>query len=203
MLRHAFDEAPSLVDGVAPGDTSHASAVAEHLHLISTALHAHHEGEDSQLWDKMKTRAPACALHVDRMIEQHAAMLIPLDALDAAVPAWRASADPADAVAVHDALRGVARALAEHLPDEEQNLVPVMERVITQKEMDWLAHHGQAATPKGKAWYMLGAILDSHPDKGQAWLEKNMHGVNALAWRFIGAPSYAKYRARLEESTSR
>ena len=197
-LRRSFDEATGLVLGVAEGDTKHATAVATQLNLISTALHAHHEGEDSRLWDTVSDRAPACALHVDRMKRQHAGMLVHLDELDRTLPAWRATATKEAAEPICSAINGVSAAMAEHFPDEEATIVPVMEHVLTRREEKWFGKHGRAATPKGQLWNMLGAILAAQPDGGTAWLKKNMPGPAALVWRWIGAPRYARFRAALE-----
>lgn len=197
-LRRSFDEATELVDGVAEGDTKHAAAVATQLNLISAALHAHHEGEDSRLWDTVSDRAPACVLHVDRMKRQHAGMLVHLEDLDRALPAWRATATKEAAEPIRAAVHGVSTAMAEHFPDEETNIVPAMEHVLTQREEKWFGKHGRAATPKGQLWNMLGAILAAQPDGGAAWLKQNMPGPAALVWRWIGAPRYARFRAALE-----
>ncbi|GAB1819770.1 hypothetical protein HerbRD11066_29340 [Herbidospora sp. RD11066] len=197
MLQQSFDEATGFVDAVAEGDTRHARVVATQLHLISNALHAHHEGEDEQLWDKIDQRAPACFLHVERMKVQHAEMLTHLQALDRAVPAWRASASAADAVPVRTALAGVTAALAAHFPDEEATIVPLVEHVVTQPEADWFEKHGRKAVPKGQGWNMLGAILAAQPDGGTAWLKKHMPGPLGLIWRFVGAPRYTRFRAAL------
>ncbi|MEU1273207.1 hemerythrin domain-containing protein [Streptomyces sp. NPDC005799] len=197
MLLQSFDEATALVEGVREGDTVHAEAVAVQLHLISTALHAHHEGEDSRLWDMIDTRAPACFLHVERMKVQHAQMLVQLEAFDRAVPPWRASAGAAEAEPVKAALAGVCAALAAHFPDEEVHIVPVMEHVLTQPEEKWFSKHGRRATPQGQGWNMLGAILAAQPDGGTAWLRKNMPGPAGLVWRYVGAPRYARFRAAL------
>ncbi len=113
-----------------------------------------------------------------------------------ALPAWRASAAAPEAVL--SALAGVNTALRVHLHDEEANIVPVMETVITQPEVEWFAEHGRASTPKGQTWNMLGAILRGQPDGGAEWLKKNMPGPVRLIWRLVGAPKYAKTRAALE-----
>ncbi|MDR6972998.1 hemerythrin domain-containing protein [Leifsonia shinshuensis] len=198
LFRHSFDEAPSLVQGVRDGDTAHADAVAGHLGLISSSLHSHHEGEDAKLWPALDERAPSCAVHIERMREQHAAMLVQLNALDAAVPAWRAAPSAATAAPVLTALDGIQAALTVHLPDEEGTVVPLMEHVLTKDEVEWFAKHGRSSTPKGQTWNMLGGILDAQPDGGDAWLKKNMPGPVALVWRWRGKPSYARYRATLE-----
>ncbi|WP_122260617.1 hemerythrin domain-containing protein [Ornithinimicrobium cerasi] len=197
MYRTSFGEAPSLVRGVADGDATHADVVGDHLGMLSVSLHAHHEFEDDRLWDTLDERAPACALHVGRMKEQHAAMLVHLRALDAALPAWRASGRASDGAAVLEALDGVNAGLAVHLPDEEEHIVPAMEQVLTQREIDEAGEHGRRATPRGKTWQQLGEILAAQPDGGDEWLRKHLPAPVRLVWRWVGRPRYAAGRAAL------
>ncbi len=198
LFTRGFGEAPGLVLGVKHGNVGHAEAVATQLSMLSAALHAHHEGEDERLWAPLTERAPSCGAHVERMKAHHAELLVHLTAMDAALPAWRTAPSASTADAVLSDLQGVNAALDIHLPDEEKNIVPVMETVITQKEAEWFGEHGRAATPKGQTWNMLGAILSSQPDGGDEWLNKNLPGPVRLIWRLIGAPKYAKTRAALE-----
>ncbi|MBM7505870.1 hemerythrin domain-containing protein [Agromyces aurantiacus] len=197
MYRASFGEGPALVRGVAEGDAAHADLVGDHLSMLAVSLHAHHEFEDEHLWDTLEERAPACAGHVDRMKEQHAVMLVHLRALDAALPAWRASGRATDATAVLAALDGVNAALAVHLPDEEANIVPVIEAVITQKEADAASVHGRRATPKGKTWDQLGAILAAQPDGGDEWLRFHLPAPVRGVWRLVGRRRYLANRAAL------
>lgn len=198
LFRSGYGEAPALVRGVMAGDVAHADAVATQLHMLSASLHAHHEGEDARLWGTLTERAPGCAAHVERMKAHHAAMLAHLTALDRALPAWHVSAGRTGADAVLSALDGLNGALAEHLPDEEANVVPVMETVITQDEVEWFSQHGRKATPKGQTWNMLGAILAAQPDGGAAWMRTNLPAPVRLMWKWVGKPKYARTRAALE-----
>lgn len=195
FFRTHFGAAPDIVRGVAAGDTAHAAAVADHLALLSVSLHSHHEGEDERLWSTVETRSPACAVHVERMKQHHATMLEHLHALDAAIPAWRASGD--DPAAVLAALDGVNAALAVHLDDEVANIVPVMETTMTQAEVDWFSEHGRKATPKGRMWASIGMIMDAQPDGGDHMLRTEMPPPFRLLWRFVGSKKYAQYRAAL------
>jgi hypothetical protein len=197
MFRAGFGEAPALIAGVADGDVVHAEVVSDHLRMLSVGLHAHHEGEDAMLWDALGERAPSCGMHVQRMKAQHAELLVHLRELDAALPAWRSSGASTDAAAVVFALNGINLALAEHLPDEESNIVPVMETVITQQEVDALAEHGRKATPKGFMFLQLGAILAAQPDGGVAWQKAHLPGPVRLIWRVIGRSKYEANRAEL------
>lgn len=195
FFRRHFTEAPEYVRGVAAGDATHAGVVADHLDLLSGALHAHHEGEDERLWSTVESRDPACAIHVERMKQHHARMLVHLGELDAALPSSRAGAsDPAPVLA---ALDGVNAALTEHLDDEVQNIVPVMEATMTQAEVDWFSEHGRRATPKGKTWPSIGMIMDAQPDGGAHMLRHEMPPPFRLVWRLVGSRKYAAYKAAL------
>ncbi|MEJ3404747.1 hemerythrin domain-containing protein [Rathayibacter sp. YIM 133350] len=196
-FRAGFAEGPTLVAAVAEADAAHADIVGDHFAMLSAALHSHHEGEDAQLWDRLSTRAPACAGHVDRMKQQHAAMLVHLGELDAALPAWRSSGRSSDAAAVLSALAGINAALAVHLPDEETTIVPVMEHVLTQKEVDWFGEHGRRSTPKGRMFDQLGGILAAQPDGGEDWMRRNLPAPVRLIWRWVGKPRYERTRQML------
>lgn len=198
LFKAGFGEAPGLVRGVKAGDAAHADAVASQLNLLSTGLHSHHEGEDERLWDPLEQRAPSCTVHVERMKAQHAEMLAQLAAMESALPSWHESAGARGEAALIAALDGINAALDVHLPDEEKNIVPVMETVITEEEVEWFSEHGRKATPKGQMWNMLGLMLASQPDGGEKLLREELPAPVRLLWRWVGKPRYAKTRAALE-----
>lgn len=197
MFRAGFGEGRALIGGVTEGDAVHADVVGDHLDMLSVGLHAHHQGEDTLLWDTLEGRAPSCAGHISRMKAQHAEMLVHLTSLDAALPAWRASGRSTDAASVLAALDGINTALAVHLPDEEQSVVPVMETTLTQKEVDTLSEHGRRATSKGKMFRQLGAILAAQPDGGDEWQREHLLPPVRLIWRVVGKRKYRANRAEL------
>lgn len=197
MFRAGFGEGRMLVEAVPEGDAAQADLVGDHLDMLSVGLHAHHEGEDTMLWGPLEQRAPSCTAHVERMKQQHAAMLVHLAAMDEALPAWRASGTAVDAEGVLAALDGINAALAAHLPDEERNIVPVMETVITQPEVDAMSEHGRKSTPKGKMFVQLGAILAAQPDGGDEWQRKHLPPPVRLIWRWVGKRKYEAHRAAL------
>ncbi len=197
MYRAGFAEGPDLVSRVRSGDVAHARVVADNLALLSISLHAHHEGEDLQLWSALTDRAPACSAHVGRMKEQHGRMLVHLNALDSAVATWRKTASAADAAPILAALNGINDALQEHLSDEEGNIVPVMEETLTKTEMAWFGEHGRAAIPKGQSWFNLGAILAAQPDGGAEWSHKNLPAPVRFLWRISGKRKYDARRKAL------
>ena len=83
-----------------------------------------------------------------------------------------------------------------HLPDEETNIVPVMETTLTQAEVDWFGDHGRKSTPKGQTWNMLGDIMAAQPDEGAEFLHELPPPVRVL-WRWVGKGKYDRSRAVL------
>ena len=124
-------------------------------------------------------------------------MLGHLEELDKSLPAWRASGRATDAASIATALAGINAALAVHLPDEEAHIVPVMETVITPREVDALSEHGRKATPKGKMFVQLGTILAAQPDGGYEWQHEHLPAPVRLLWRLVGRQRYERYRAAL------
>lgn len=98
---------------------------------------------------------------------------------------------------MQEALAGINAALDAHFPDEEEHIVPVMEQVLTQREIDEASVHGRRATPRGKTFAMLGAILAAQPDGGAAWLRQHLPPPVRLIWRTIGRSRYEASRAAL------
>ena len=58
-LRHEFARLPLTVKAVAEGDSDRASVVGGHVMMMTSMLHAHHEGEDLLVWPLLAERSPA------------------------------------------------------------------------------------------------------------------------------------------------
>ena len=131
------------------------------------------------------------------MKQHHAQLLVHL-------PRWTRRCRPGaragnrpHARAVQSALVGINEALAIDLPDEELNIVPVMETVLTQKEVEWFSEHGRKVTPKGKT------LAEPRRYSGVAARWRRRVAAQAPARpdssirRVVGKPKYARYRAAL------
>jgi hemerythrin-like domain-containing protein len=191
FFRKVFRDARRLVDGVADGDGERARAVGRFTREIAGSLHAHHQGEDQMLWDRLSERAPGCAAHVERMRAQHAAMAERLDALDEVIPAWEASAAASDRARVRMALDEVLAVLAVHLGDEEASILPVAGPVFTQKEWDQLGAHARSRIPVSRLLIQLGMILDSFPaDEREEWFTTTFPAPVRVLYSVLGRPRY-------------
>jgi len=198
LFRRAFTDAPTLVRGVADGDTARSAAVGAHIQEVAGALHHHHATEDELLWDVLEQRAPACALHVGLMRAQHAATADQLAALERVLPTWTASGRASDAAPLIAVLEAVRDTLLEHLGQEESAILPTASTVMSQKEWGVLHERGMASIPRDRLLLQLGWILEAVPaDERSGWLRANVPAPARLLWLVTGRRQFAAHRARI------
>lgn len=198
LLRKTWGEMPALVDGVAVGDVARAGIVGKHLDDLAAALHNHHHGEDLLLWDELSARAPSCALHVEQMKADHAAMSADLDRLTRATPEWRAAASAESKATITGILQEILAGLGKHLPSEEQQILPVASTSFSQAEWDRLGEHARAEIPRDQMFIQLGYILDSLPeDERDRWSKEFLPVPARIAWGLVGKRQFEKHRAEL------
>lgn len=187
----AYDQAPGLIRS-AKGDTARSEFVGQWLADLDATLHTHHEGEDELLWDKLAQRAPACALHVGQMRAHHAQVRDLLDEAGPLLARWRATADSETGEQLIDAYGRTLDVLKVHLRREVVEIVPVAEKVMTQKEWNGLAEHSMGAIPKSRLLPQLGLLLaNSSPEERAAFYGVVPTPVKVL-WRIVGKRQYAK-----------
>jgi Hemerythrin HHE cation binding domain len=182
IFRWLYRELPGLIREVGPGDTERASVVGRYAHLDFFALHMHHETEDIALWDRLVSRDPGCALHVDQMRAQHAAVAAHLARIEPQLAPWVKSADPSlrDALA-HD-IDELRETLIAHLGQEEDDIMPVAGAVLSQQEWDWMEEHTRATLMahrkelgKDVLALQLGLLIASVPEgEREAWIRTNV-----------------------------
>lgn len=165
-FRREMGAAPGLVCGVAAGDRARAQVVADHVGLLLEMLHHHHVSEDELLWPKLLERVPGeLTATVLLMESQHGLIAVELENAQAALPSWRAAAG----VTVRDRLAGALERLqpllVEHLAAEEQEILPLAARALSQQEWDELGERGMAGIPKAKLPMVFGMLMaDGDPE---------------------------------------
>jgi hemerythrin-like domain-containing protein len=157
FFRREFRLAGGVVRRVADGDVRRARVVSDHLEFIARALHEHHTTEDELLWPVLLDRVPEELAPIVRLMEaQHGQV----DALLAAVgelrPRWAATADPADRDRLADLFDELYVHLAEHLDAEEERLLPIAARCLTEAEWHGLGERGRQSIPRREMSLALG-----------------------------------------------
>jgi hypothetical protein len=160
MFRREFGLMPGLVRTAAAGDRQRSGLVASHVAMVSGVLNHHHSGEDEYVWPRLRERCPDdCAPLADVMEDQHHAIHTALLQVAQAGHAWRHSAS-ADArhmfVGTIDRLLPV---MNEHLALEEERVVPLIEKYVTQAEYARVAQEQGAEVPTDKLPVVLGMFM--------------------------------------------
>lgn len=201
-FRREFALLPELVRGVAARDGKHALLVGDWVAELITSLHHHHTGEDELLWPVLLQRVTLAAELVFRMEAQHVRVSTLLDSAAALLPAWQGGAE----VDVRDRLAAVlaevAGLLDEHLDEEEQQILPLVEKHLTTAEWAELGDRGKDSMPKGgrKALVVLAAILlDASPQERTRFLKMLPLPVRTL-YRVAGQRTYRAAINRLRRA---
>jgi hemerythrin-like domain-containing protein len=194
MFRRELRLAGGLLRGVPDGATARAAVVADHLDLVSEVLHHHHTAEDELLWPLLLERVPdELAPIVHLMESQHGGSSSCSTSCGPLQAQWRrtAGATERDRMAeLHDELYV---ALAEHLDAEEQRLLPIAARTVTQAEWERMGEAARAGTPKGKQFVVFGMIAyDGGPDGVALMMQGAPAPVRWLVPR-LGARAYRRH----------
>jgi hemerythrin-like domain-containing protein len=157
FFRREIRLAGGVIRRVADGDVRRARVVADHLDFVARSLHEHHTTEDELLWPTLLDRVPEELAPIVRLMEaQHGQV----DALLAEVgelrPRWAATADPADRERLAELFDRLSVHLADHLEAEEQQLLPIAARALTQAEWDELGGRGRTRTRRSELSLTLG-----------------------------------------------
>lgn len=186
-----------LVSAVTPGDTARAEVIADHFRDYRLGLKNHHEGEDELLWPPLLSRVDLEAEIVLRMEAQHERVAATLTRLDAAVPAWEATAGADERDTLVAALTDHRAVLLEHLDDEETTLLPLAADHITEQEWASLGEHMVAHTPKLTLLTLFGLVLEDASPAERAVLLSVLPAPVRGVWHLIGRPRYVRHIRRV------
>ena len=166
IYRREFRLAGEVVRGVASGDRARAAVVADHLQLVHDNLHHHHQAEDVHLWPLLLERVPTeLAPLVHLMEQQHDQVGALLEEISALLPAWRDHARATDRDVLADLHDRLYLHLVEHLDAEEERLLPIASRAVTQDEWEAMGAAARAGTPRSQSLLVLGMIVqDGDPE---------------------------------------
>ena len=193
----AYDEAPGLVHSAAPGDTARAAYVGEVLGAFDEVLHVHHDSENQLMYSRLEQRAPACALHVEQMLEQHRQVTQRLEGIEPIRLRWMKTADPAVGAELAARYEELSDVLKVHLRREVTEVMPAVDRVMTKKEMSEVAQHGIKEFDKKFLVAYLGMVLATNPPEDRKELFKEIPAPVRLAYRLVGRRMYRKQYSAL------
>jgi hypothetical protein len=192
----AYGEAPGLVRSAGPGDTARAAYVGEVMGNFDTILHLHHEGEDLLMYPQLAERAPACALHVEQMLEQHRQVGVLLADIEPVRLRWMKTADARDRDDLAGRYGDLSAVLNVHLSREVTEVMPAVDK-MTQKELTTAAEHGTGQFSAKFLIGYLGMVLASNPPGEREELFKEMPAPVRMGYRAVGRGMYRRQYSAL------
>jgi hypothetical protein len=174
-----------LVAAVEPGDTARARALAGRVRGYQARLRHHQHGKDELLWPPLLARLDRAADLVLRARAGHDRIAATLSEIDAALPAWQATAGPDDRDRLVASLAQHRALLASHLADEDTELLPLAGHHLPQHEWQALYRHILRHRPLSAH---LSALLRDTTRAERALLLAALPRGARLAWHLIGRP---------------
>jgi hemerythrin-like domain-containing protein len=191
-FRRLYSLAPQAVRLANRSDRRRIDSIATNVTRINEALHHHHQLEDARFWDLLEGRRPACALHVEAMKRDHAAVAALIDETPALIAAWKTAPAPATATPLADKLDEIGRVLGDHLTAEEAQIVPVIEEVITSKEWEDIGTEAQKSYHRSQIFMFYGLFLEIMSPEERAELEPEVPLPIRIMYALIGRRQYEK-----------
>lgn len=196
---------PGLVRAAAPGDTARAALLASHYRVVADLLHHHGVGEDDLIWPLVIERAAGTERVVREMEEQHARLHDLIDAAGELAGRWELAADPETRDELASVLDELSDAAGEHLRDEEDKMLHLIEEHLSVAEWDALGQSGQSGRGKRELLLILGLMLEDATDDERAKFLGALPIHARAVWRRYGAYAYRRYvrRVRGAEASAR
>jgi hemerythrin-like domain-containing protein len=200
-FRNAFDESARLVRSAPVPPASRVSFLADHIDFTLAMLHLHHEGEDELLYPKLAERAPDQVPMLAEVENEHALITTAVADVSTACSAWRQhpSAGPAEALAA--ALEDLNSLCQRHLDDEEQKVVPLAAKTLTQQEWDALGDHAVSHMDRRQKPIAFGMILDPLDEADRAYMKNALPPPVRVLFPLLIERPWRKYASTLRAST--
>ena len=133
-LRRDLERAKRVLSAAPPPSLNQRVALVDHLAWMMHFLHGHHSGEDRGLWPLIRDLNPAAGPMLDVMDADHVRIATEIERVTAATTAYRS--DPAAREDLSRSLEALAQVLLPHLRREEDEMMPVVARTLTQRQLD-------------------------------------------------------------------
>lgn len=199
-FRREFRLLPHLVRSVGAYDIPRAELVARHYGELAEMLEHHHQGEDDLVWPKLLDRSQPDASLVTRMQTQHQAVSSLLASSQQMQVDWRRTADPRTGDQWAQTLTQLSEVLDEHLFEEEQSILPLIESHLTVQEWREVGETGLAAVPKNRLLVLLGALFeDATPEEQAQFLREYIPLPGRILYAVIGRRQYPRETSALRD----
>ncbi|MGH7733089.1 MAG: hemerythrin domain-containing protein [Gemmatimonadales bacterium] len=202
MFRRECALLPQLVAAVAGGDVARARTVAGHAREVLDMLHHHHVGEDELLWPRLSARTRFNTDLLARMDSQHQGLAVLLEHAAPAFAEWQDAPTAHTSTPLTALLEQISTGLKEHFDEEEAEILPIVERVITAAEYQEVGRRGLVSIPLARRLIVLGYLLEGTTPQERNDFLAAIPAPARLAYRLIGERQHRNETTRLRVPTT-
>jgi len=195
LIRRGFDQAREFVIAVPAGATDRAAAVAEYVEFHLDGLHAHHSSEDELIWPALHERASLSGAPITRMEDQHAGVHAAISRARELLAPWAAAPTAESSAALTSGLGTIGDRLAEHLAEEERDVIPVIATHITQAECEHLGKVSFSKFKPHQRFTAMGEMLETASPQEAARMLAGLPPRIRIIWRLFGQRKYQRFIA--------
>lgn len=190
IFRRGFPELAGIARDLDPGGRARVRAVGTYARFLLNGLHHHHAAEDEFIWPRLQVEAPADAALTERMESQHAAVAAGIAEALAALEGWEGRPDGARLAAALDA---VSAALAGHLDEEEEQVLPLIREHLRSEDWEQTGKAAFDGFTNAEKLIALGQMLDvSTPEEARLFLAELPLPIRML-WALTGRRKYTRF----------
>lgn len=196
-FRRHLGALPGLIREVPDGDRQRAGILVEFLDELTRALHHHHEAEDELMWPLLLERAPMDSAMILRMEDQHECIGELYQRASGLAVNFVSAADPVCREELAGTVAELVEVLGVHLHEEEVEILPLVERVMTVPEWEAIGERARGSMPKDRLLVFLGFLLDANPPELNRTFIGQLPVPARVAWKVLGRPAFAKEYRRI------
>jgi hypothetical protein len=199
-FRREFGALPGAVRRVAGPDTG---AVVRHAEFLVNLMHHHHRGEDTGVLPRLQERCPDDVRPiVDVMKSQHAGLDTALEEIRAAARRWANGGSAESRESLASAAERLIPALTEHLDLEEAEVLPLIDRYLTDEEWAAVIKDEAATIPKSRLPLIFGMVLYDADDVMRAAMKANIPRGMWSVYSRLARRAYKKHAQRVFGTSS-
>lgn len=200
-FRRSYAESAALVRAQPTPSAQRVTFLADHIDFGLAMLHHHHESEDLLLYPLLLERAPEQAESIAAIDAEHDAIGASLEAARSACEAWRATPSAETAEALATALEELNTTTQPHLDHEENVIVPLAARLVSQEEWEAVGAHSRAEIPKNRMPVAFGMICEPLSDVDAAYMRSHLPAPVRLLYPLLIERAWKKYADTLRNGT--
>ena len=198
VIRRGFEQSREYV--LAAGAESRAGAVAKYIGFQLDGLHSHHSTEDELLWPVLLERARPSAALIHRMEEQHAGVHDAVETTRRRLVTWQTAPTAAASESLAAALETISTRLAEHLGEEERDVVPLIAAHVTQAEWDRLGKVAFSKFKPDQRFTAMGELLATADPDESARMLSDLPAPVRFIWWLVGRRRYQHFMVAVRGS---